>query len=66
MEPVTMILGIISIVSEILPLIGCLQFNGVLHGLKHFVLHLHGSSECNVDISLDEKPEPIPTEIIKI
>jgi uncharacterized membrane protein YkgB len=63
MEPVTMILGIISIVSEILPLIGCLRFNGVLHGLHSFIIHISTDSACHIDIS---SSEPIPSEEIKI
>jgi hypothetical protein len=44
-------LAIIAFLSEILPLLGFTKVNGILHGFKHFVLHIHADSECNVDVT---------------
>ena len=37
MEPVTIALAVIAALSEILPLVGITEANGLLHGLQTFV-----------------------------
>jgi beta-glucosidase-like glycosyl hydrolase len=53
MDPLTVTFAIVALLSEILPLIGVTKVNGILHGLKHFVLHLHGESDCHVTVDVD-------------
>ena len=50
MEPISLVLAIVATVSEILPLLGFTQANGVLHGIRHFIVHLHADSDCNVTV----------------
>jgi hypothetical protein len=53
MDTLTIGLSIVAFLSEILPLIGVTKVNGILHGIKHFVLHLHGDSDCHVTVDVD-------------
>jgi hypothetical protein len=54
MELLTIALSVVAFLSEILPLLGFTRANGVLHGLKVAVMHFHGESECNVDITVEQ------------
>jgi hypothetical protein len=65
MEPMTLTLAILVALSEILPLMGFTEANGVLHGMKRCFMHIHADSECNVDVGVDKgdlpaHPTPIP------
>jgi hypothetical protein len=51
MDPFTICIAVIAFLSEVLPLLGFTKANGILHGFKHFVLHIHADSECNVDLT---------------
>jgi hypothetical protein len=57
-DSITIGLAIIAFLSEILPLLGFTKINGILHGLKHFVLHIHADSSCNIDVT-SENPDTI-------
>jgi hypothetical protein len=50
MDPMTLALAILSFMSEILPLLGGTDANGLLHGLKIFVMQCHAESDCSVDV----------------
>jgi hypothetical protein len=61
MEIVTLALAIIAAVSELLPLFGdSSKYNGILHGIKSFFLHIHAESECHVDLNARGGTEIVP------
>ena len=58
MEIVTIVLGVIALISEILPLVGHSErYNGILHAIHQFVLHLHADSQCHVDVDVTTTPK---------
>lgn len=64
METFVLVLSIITILSEILPLIGSTKANGLLHGLREFILHIHADSDCHVDVAVEvSTPAPIPLSL---
>jgi hypothetical protein len=48
MDYTTLALAVIAALSELLPLMGFTRANGILHGFKAAVLHIHGQSECYI------------------
>ena len=52
------ICGIIAAISELLPLLGFTEFNGILHAIKVLGCRLHGDSDCHVDVALDSPQRP--------
>jgi hypothetical protein len=50
MELISIIFAIIAACSEILPLLEFTKSNGILHGIKEFVIHIDAKSECHVDV----------------
>jgi hypothetical protein len=49
MDPITLAIAILAFMSEVLPLLGGTDANGLLHGLKVFVMQCHAESDCNVE-----------------
>ena len=60
MDPITLTLAVLAALSEILPLLGFTKANGILHGFKHFIVHIQAESECHVDVdaTLDATAAP--------
>jgi hypothetical protein len=54
MDQVTFAITVLAGLSEILPLLGFTKANGALHGAKVAVMHFHGESQCNVDITVEK------------
>jgi hypothetical protein len=50
MDPMTLMLAIFAVISELLPLLGGTKANGLLHGLKVLVAQCHAESDCNVTV----------------
>ena len=50
MDPTTVMIAVIAVLSEILPLLGFTKANGLLHGVHVGVMHCHAQSECNVTV----------------
>jgi hypothetical protein len=71
MDHITFVLAVIATLSETLPLIGWTKANGILHGVKEFILHVHADSDCHVDVmasvttapALSPPPPPPPPDI---
>jgi hypothetical protein len=55
MDSITLCLAIITSMSEILPLLGFTQANGILHGLHCTLLHLSADSQCHVEVEVDAR-----------
>jgi hypothetical protein len=55
MDAVTLCLAIVTSLSEILPLLGFTQANGVLHGLHCTFLHLSADSQCHVEVDVEAR-----------
>jgi hypothetical protein len=53
MDPLTMALAAVAILSEILPLMGFVEANGVLHAIQTFILHVHAESDCHVEVEIE-------------
>jgi hypothetical protein len=53
MDPLTLALAIVAALSEILPLLGVTRANGILHGIKTFIIHIHADSECHVAVDVN-------------
>jgi hypothetical protein len=51
MDSFTLLLAILTTVSELLPLFGDgARYNGILHGVKTIFLHVHAGSDCHLDV----------------
>jgi hypothetical protein len=55
MDSLTLCLAIITSLSEILPLLGFTQANGILHGLHCTLLHLSADSQCHVQVDVEAR-----------
>ena len=59
MEIITIALAIIALISEILPLVGHSErYNGILHAVHQFMMHMHADSTCNVDVEVAASTTP--------
>jgi hypothetical protein len=52
MDLLTVALVIVATLSEILPLVGFTRANGLLHGIRTFIVHLHAESDCHLEIDV--------------
>jgi hypothetical protein len=60
MDPLTLVLAVVAALSEILPLVGITDANGVLHGLHCTLLHLSADSQCHVEVDVARSPAQSP------
>ena len=49
MDPLTIAITVVAELSELLPLFNSTTANGILHGMKMFVMHCHAESDCNIE-----------------
>ena len=54
MDPLTLVLAILTSLSEILPLLG-IQANGLIHGLHCIFVHLSADSQCHVEVDVEAR-----------
>jgi hypothetical protein len=59
MDSITLCLAIMTSMSEILPLLGFTQANGILHGLHCTFLHLSADSQCHVEADVEARSPPL-------
>ena len=55
MDPLTLALAMVAGMSELLPLLGCTNANGLLHAAHQFIVHIHAASDCHVEIDVDAR-----------
>jgi hypothetical protein len=60
MDVFTVAIAVVAALSEVLPLLGFTQANGIIHGLHQFILHLHADSACHLDVDVNTVTQTAP------
>jgi hypothetical protein len=61
MDLFTWSLAILAALSEVLPLLGFTRANGLLHGIKTLIFHMHADSECHIEVEVDTATTQTPS-----